>query len=52
MLDPDKVKLLGFTVVEAIAVAHKALERAMSEVNELYTARQPKTLDTTLKVLS
>ena len=45
----DAVKFLGFTVVNGtIAIAHKALQTAMSKVKELTPRGTRKTLDTTL----
>jgi RNA-directed DNA polymerase len=46
----ERVKFLGFTVVNgAIAIAHKALQAAMSKVKELTPRGTDKTLEETLK---
>ncbi len=45
----DSVKFLGFTVVNGtVAIAHKALQTAMSKVKELTPRGTHKTLETTL----
>lgn len=49
----ERVKFLGFTVVNGtIAIAHKALQAAMSKVKELTPRGTNKTLDTTLKEIN
>lgn len=49
----ERVKFLGFTVVNgAIAIAHKALQAAMSKVKELTPRGTDKTLEETLKSVS
>jgi siroheme synthase (precorrin-2 oxidase/ferrochelatase) len=46
----ERVKFLGFTVVNGtIAIAHKALQSAMSKVKELTPRGTDKTLESTLK---
>lgn len=49
----DQVKFLGFTVVNGtIAIAHKALQSAMSKVKALTPRGTHKTLETTLKEIN
>jgi group II intron reverse transcriptase/maturase len=49
----DKVKFLGFTVANGtIAIAHKALQMAMSKVKKLTPRGTHKTLDTILKEIN
>jgi group II intron reverse transcriptase/maturase len=49
----DQVKFLGFTVVEGtIAIAHKALQTAMSKVKELTPRGTHKTLDRTMEEIN
>ena len=49
----EQVKFLGFTVVNGtIAIAHKALQTAMSKVKKLTPRGTYKTLDTTLKEIN
>jgi hypothetical protein len=49
----DQVKFLGFTVVNGtIAIAHKALQMAMSKIKKLTPRDTHKTLDTTLKEIN
>lgn len=49
----DQVKFLGFTVVNGtLAIAHKALQSAMSTVKALTPRGRHKTLDTTLQEIN
>ncbi len=49
----EQVKFLGFTVVEGtVAIAHKALQTAMSKVKELTPRGTHKTLDRTMKEIN
>lgn len=48
--EAERVKFLGFTVVNGtVAIAHKALQAAMSKVKELTPRGTDKTLEATLK---